>query len=177
MQITNVRKKKKRSRQESKRFRKRHGIINFFKRIYYKCFHESINSCFSSQHPYFESPATSLFDWLAALLTRTILITCYPTTGVSWFPTLSTPFVSSRDADVITVSDDVPRRLPPGGTGRLYNLWRRGFFFCLFAITTLPLKTHPFCDTRSLLRTRISRVEVHEGAPYNDLPPLPTVLP
>lgn len=74
---------------------------------------------------------------------------------MSWFPQpLSTPFVSSRDVDVITVSD-------AGETGRGYISGVEVFFFCPSAITTLPFKTHPL--RARLLRTRISRVEVHEG--------------
>lgn len=82
---------------------------------------------------------------------------------MSRFPTLSTPFVSSRDVDVITVSDDVPRRYHREKRGGVISLASRRFFFCLSAITTLPFKTRPLCAR--LLRTRISRVEVHEGAP------------
>lgn len=74
---------------------------------------------------------------------------------MSRFPQpLSTPFVSSRDVDVITVSD-------AGETGRGYISGVEVFFFCPSAITTLPFKTHPLCVR--LLRTRISRVQVHEG--------------
>lgn len=103
---------------------------------------------------HFESSlyATSLFDWLASSITRrTVLITRHRCRG---FQPLSTPFVSSRDVDVITVSD-------AGETGRGYISGVEVFFFCPSAITTLPFKTHPL--RARLLRTRISRVEVHEG--------------
>lgn len=58
--------------------------------------------------------------------------------SISWLPTLFNPF-RIQPRDVITVSD-VSRSTTP--ERRLVSQ-RRGFFFCLSAITTLPLKTTP----------------------------------
>lgn len=73
MQITNVctvkkkrKKKKETETKENKRFRKRYDpsvLINFnFNLIYYPSTNVSTNPLTRASHPYFESPATSLFD-------------------------------------------------------------------------------------------------------------------